>query len=270
MPNEKNNSIDHFIFVLQANGRYSFPMEEARKKTGKTVTAVKRELDRLKKKGSVVAVRKGFYTIVPPEYSQTGLMPPELFIHPMMQWLNKQYYVGLLSAASLHGAAHQQPQELFVITKKPALRAIKKKGYRIRFFTKNNWVEEGISDMKTDTGYIKVSSPELTCIDLVSFYKTIGGLNRAVTIIQELLSELHPGSLKKLLQNEVQTVIIQRLGYILSWCEAPQKLVQVIENELKNRKTFWAPLLPGKQGKPDEPKNTQWKIIENTTIETDL
>ena len=270
MPNIRNNSIDQFIFVLQANGRYSFPMEEAREKTGKTATAVKRELDRLKKKGIVVAVRKGFYTIVPPEYSQTGLMPPELFIHPMMKWLDKSYYVGLLSAASLHGAAHQQPQELFVITKKPALRAIEKKGYRIRFFTKKNWADEGILDIKTDTGYIKVSSPELTCIDLVSFYKTIGGLNRAVTVIQELLSELHPGSFKKMVQNEIQTVIIQRLGYILSWCEAPQKLVQVIENELKSRKTFWVHLLPGKQKKPDAPKNAQWKIIENTTIETDL
>ena len=85
-----------------------------------------------------------------------------------------------------------------------------------------------------------------------------------------LVSTLNPGSLKKLLQTEVQTAIIQRLGYILSWCKSPQKLTQVIENELKSRKTFWVPLLPGKQKKPGDRKNAQWKIIENTILETDL
>jgi predicted transcriptional regulator of viral defense system len=264
------NSIDQFLFELQANGRYSFSMEEALGRTSKTPTAAKREMDRLKQKGTVVAVRKGFYTIVPPEYSQAGLMPPELFIHPMMQWLNKPYYVGLLSAASLHGAAHQQPQELMVVIKKPALRSIQKKGYKVRFVTRNSWPEEGITEIKTDTGYINVSSPELTCIDLVSLHNIIGGLNRTLTVIQEMLSEVNTVRLNKLLQSEVQTVAIQRLGYIAEIVGAHQKLIQSIEYALKIRNTFWAPLLPGIPHNQGDRKNKQWKIIENTTLESDL
>lgn len=35
-----------------------------------------------------------------------------------MKFLGQPYYVGLLSAAALHGAAHHQPQEFQVVTNK--------------------------------------------------------------------------------------------------------------------------------------------------------
>lgn len=54
-----------------------------------------------------------------------------------MNSLNKKYYVGMLSAAALYGAAHQQPMEFFVITKKPALRNIKNKKLKINFYVKS-------------------------------------------------------------------------------------------------------------------------------------
>jgi hypothetical protein len=43
------------------------------------------------------------------------MLPINLFIDDMMKSLNKRYYVGLISAAALHGAAHQKPMEYYVI-----------------------------------------------------------------------------------------------------------------------------------------------------------
>ncbi|MEF8985500.1 MAG: type IV toxin-antitoxin system AbiEi family antitoxin [Bacteroidales bacterium] len=67
---------------------------------------------------------------MPPEYSSRGVLPPVLFIHQLMQYIGKSYYIGLLSAAALHGAAHQQPQEFFVVTSSKQA-PTKKKGLKI-------------------------------------------------------------------------------------------------------------------------------------------
>jgi hypothetical protein len=78
-------------------------------------------LQRLKRKKESAMIRKGFYVIVPPEYRSRGVLPPVLFIADLMKFLNRNYYTGLLNAAAFYGAAHQQPQDFFVITTKPVL-----------------------------------------------------------------------------------------------------------------------------------------------------
>src|SRR5207244_10392072 len=60
--------------------------------------------------------RRGFYVIVPPEYRVAGSLPAAWFIRDLMDYLRRPYYVGLLTAPSLHGAAHQAPQEFQVVT----------------------------------------------------------------------------------------------------------------------------------------------------------
>ena len=103
-----------------------------------------------------------------------------------MDYLNRPYYIGLLNAAALHGACHQQPQEYFVITSKPPLRTIKKQGVKINFPIKSNFSNVGLINHKTDTGYVQLSGPELTAFDLIMYVNRIGGLNRVLTILSEL------------------------------------------------------------------------------------
>ena len=54
--------------------------------------------------------------IVPLEYQIAGGPPAAWFIHDLMAAMQLPYYVGILTAAALHGASHQQPQEFQVIT----------------------------------------------------------------------------------------------------------------------------------------------------------
>jgi hypothetical protein len=72
-------------------------------------------------------------------------------------------YVGLLKAAELHGATHQAVMEFQVITDKrlPKIRAGRS---IISFFYRKNMasVASAVVDQKTDTGRMRVSSPELT------------------------------------------------------------------------------------------------------------
>jgi len=86
----------------------------------------------ISEKDEIAQIRQGFYVIIPPEYSKQGIIPPYLYIDDLMKSLDKPYYVGLLSAAALYGAAHQQPTGYTVITQSPAPRSIDK--LKILFF----------------------------------------------------------------------------------------------------------------------------------------
>ena len=104
---------------LQAQGRYTFTREEALAATGNTEIAVAASLRRLRKAGRIVSPRRGFHVIVPLEYRAAGAPPAEWFVDDLMRHLERPYYVGLLSAAALYGAAHHAPQVFQVVTDVP-------------------------------------------------------------------------------------------------------------------------------------------------------
>ena len=101
-------SVKEYLFYLQTRGTYSFTLEGAFSIVDKSQTAIKREIARLSKERKVRSIRRGFYVIVPPEYAVRGTRPVDLFIDDLMNYLDRAYYISLLSAGQLHGAAHQK------------------------------------------------------------------------------------------------------------------------------------------------------------------
>ena len=99
---------------LQSRGKYTFLRADAVAQSGLSAEAVKKALQRLVKRGRVAKVKDYFFVIVPLEYVTAGAPPPSWFIDDLMLSMKLPYYVGLLSAAGLHGASHQQPQEFQV------------------------------------------------------------------------------------------------------------------------------------------------------------
>lgn len=111
------NYISAYLTQVQSEGRYTISLEELRNKFNVSEKALLQNIYRLKSKKTLAQVRKEFYVIIPPQYLNRGMIPPTLFIDDMMKHLDKEYYVGLFSAAALHGAGHQQPMEFQVVTK---------------------------------------------------------------------------------------------------------------------------------------------------------
>jgi predicted transcriptional regulator of viral defense system len=260
-----NNYLDKYLTEVRAQGRYAFTLEELKNRFALSYPALKQNLYRLKLKKEVAQIRQGFYVIIPPEYSKQGMLPPYLFIDDLMKSLNKPYYVGLLSAAALYGAAHQQPMGYTVITQSPAPRSIDR--LKIVFFSKQNFLQEGIIQKKTQAGYINVSSPELTALDFFDYIHKFG-LNRITTILQELVESMKPASLLKIAKQYPNTAAIQRLGYILEKEISAKKLSDSLWKMLNERTCFPVSLSPqkGKKGETD----SKWKIIKNMEIESDL
>ena len=190
----KSISVAEFIDNLQAKGRYSFTKQEAKQATRDSDSVLKLSLWRLAKKRRVKLIREGFYTIVPLEYASSGVLPPDWFLADLMKFIGQPYYVGLLSAAAIHGASHQQPQEFQVVVPVP-MRAIRAGRVTVRFYTKAGLRSSSVVEVKTSTGYMRVSDPAATAIDLVAYADRVGGLDRVLTVLQELSEKITPDML---------------------------------------------------------------------------
>jgi len=259
------NQLDSYLKEVRSQGRYAFTLDELKNVFQMQYPAIKQRLHRLKLKNEIAVIRQGFYVIIPAEYSKQGVLPPYLFIDDLMTSLNKSYYVGLLSAAALHGAGHQQPMGYTVVTESPAPRNIDK--LNILFFPKQNFLQEGIVQQKTAAGYIHVSSPERTALDFFDYIHKFG-INRITTILQELSEVMKPTNLAKTAKQFPNTAAIQRLGYILENEVGAEKLSDALYKILIERQFFTIPLSPQKEktGETD----SKWKVIKNMEIESDL
>ena len=85
--------------------------------------------------------------IVPLEYRIPGSPPVSWYIHDLMAAMKLPYYVGLLSAAAIHGSAHHHPQVFQVITDRP-VRPILTGRAKIEFFVSKSIGHDVFSDTR--------------------------------------------------------------------------------------------------------------------------
>lgn len=206
-------SVADWIDQRQASGRYTFTKDEAVSAAGAGEKAVEKALRRQKEKGRLVRPRREFYVIVPLEYQTAGAPPPSWYIHDLMQFVGEPYYVGLLTAAALHGAAHQRPQEFQVLARR-SLRERDVGRSRVRFFRKKSVEAAAVTRRQTETGYMLVASPEQTAIDLLRYVRRCGYLSNVATVLAELGEVIDPSGLIEVAPNE-ELANVQRLGYLL-------------------------------------------------------
>lgn len=259
-------TLEHWVDGLQASGRYTFLRTEAIHATGASPNAIKKSLSRLMHRGRVVKVKDYFFVVVPLEYQSAGSPPVSWYIHDLMAAMGRPYYVGLLSAAGLHGASHQQPQEFQVVTDR-YIRPMSAGRTRIRFFTSKYIVDAACVNMKTPTGSMRVSTPETTAVDLVRFAKSAGHLDHVSTVLAELASSTDPKKLVAAARRVDDVPNIQRLGFILDQVH-PRKLTGPLHEWVMRQQPRPTPL---RSGRPiaDAREDRRWRIFVNEHLEVE-
>ena len=272
MRNAELNSIDDWILYRSKRGKLTFSRQElVTNFSYLSEQTVKNNLNLLIKKGVIYPVFKGFYSVIPIDYALMGIVPPEFYIDDLMKYLGRPYYVCLLNAAVFYGAAHQKPQIFSVITSLPTLRDTTKKNTRIAFIsTRKKIPQKWLRTFRGENGDFYVSKPELTAVDLITFQKNIGGLNRASTVLYELMEVVKFGKLDKTFFDYVPTSTIQRLGYLLEneLEQVEQANILFSKAQTHNCKFQKIPLKYSKSTADCE-TNEKWKIIINEKIEID-
>ncbi len=259
-------TVDNWVDALQSRGKYTFLRGEAIKGTGLSAESVKKALQRLARRKRVVKVKNYFYAIVPLEYRHAGSAPPSWFIDDLMKAMGRIYYVGLLSAAGIHGASHHQPQEFQVVTDRP-IRPMQIGRASIRFFTNRHAADTAVQAVKTSTGTMRVSTPEATAFDLVRFAKAAGRIDNVATVLLDLTPLLDPKRMRRVVRTHGDVRTAQRLGYLLERVRgrAPAK---VIREWLEHQSPRAVPLRAGRsvaQAKEDR----RWHVLVAEPIETD-
>jgi predicted transcriptional regulator of viral defense system len=263
----RNRSLAELVDALQAGGRYTLNRAEATAALQVNSRALKKAVMRLAAKGRIAVPTRGFYVIVPLEYRSAGAPPPSWFIDELMRHLGRPYYVGVLSAAGLHGAAHQQPQEFQVVTAM-ARRPMVAGRARIRFLGKRHMGKTITTEVATETGTMRVSTPEATALDLVRYAPFAGGLGNVATVLAELAERIEPSRLVDAAAADGELVYAQRLGYLLDLVGAGQhakELARLVAKE--NPRSIL--LRPGRPRKGC-PVDRRWRVVVNERVEADV
>ncbi len=259
--------LDELVDRLQSQGRYTFIRVEAVAALGTTAESFKKAVQIMTRRRKLASPRRGFYVIVPAEYRVAGAPPASWYIDDLMKAARTPYYVGVLTAAALHAAAHQGPQEFQVVTtgrQRPM--AIGRD--RIRFLKKRNLSRTEVMAVKTPTGTMKVSTPEATALDLLRYVDAAGFLSNIATVLHELAAQCEPGRLVGAAAAGVELPHAQRLGYLLDLVGAGQ-LADPLARWLAEQGPDWTRLDPGRRARRAR-RDARWRILVNARVEPDL
>ena len=265
-------SILNWIRERETEGQYTFSVKEAQSAFPSMSSGIlQNELFRLSGHREITAVHKGFYVRIPVRYRNWEFLPPYFYIDQLMEYLKKPYYISLLSAGELHGAAHQRPQRLCVFTTLPAAKTSERINPIIAWNYRRIIPESLLLKKQSETGEIRYSNAELTAVDLVQYSHRIGGMSRAATVLAELLECTDFAKVDKYLYDFCPATAVQRLGFIMDVILDEQKQAKVLYKYAKQHgKNFrWIPLSKRRPMKESDPRNSRWKIIEDTQIEID-
>ena len=253
------------ITDLAARGRYHFSSSELRSALGVSEEAARQALSRLAAKGEIASPARGFYVIVPPEYRRLGCLPADQFIPALMEHRNARYYVGLLSAAQYHGAAHHRPQEFQVVAERNRP-SIVCGAVRIAFVARRKLDAVPVESFNNPRGVVVVSTVEATAVDLVGYMHRAGGVDRVAGVLSELGDEMDP---KRLVEacGSASVLWAQRLGYLLEHVGAGEKAA-LLKEDVRRRARNFTKLLPGVSA-DDAPRSKEWRLFVNASIEAD-
>ena len=246
---------------LLSEGTSWFTAHEAAEAVGVPVAHVYPGLKRLMDRGQVFSPARGFYVPIPPEFRTWGSVPATHFVDAMMHHLNRRYYVGLLSAAELHGAAHQRPQVFQVMVERP-LAARRNGRTRLSFHVRSRLAKVPTEQMTTPTGYLVVSTPEATVLDLASRPADGGGLDNVATVLVELAEEgmLDIAALAAAAGSSSVSAL-RRVGWML------ERFTDLDVSQLRELAATSAPTMLDPHGGRRGPIDAGWGLIVNSPVE---
>ena len=270
----QRSTFSAYLTRLLSEGKLVFSREDAQKELGISRGALLDAAERQQRRGHLISPRRGFYVIIPPQYLAWGAPPPTWYIDRLMRHEDRPYYVGLLKAAELHGSSHQAVMEFQIVTDK-RLPKIKAGRSAMAFYYRKDMeaVASAIEEHKTDTGRMKVSSTELTLLDLLRYPRAGGGLDNVVTVLSDLGERIDPRKLAKL-SSAFERSVLQRLGYLLDRFGYSNRTSPLYKTVSQGSSLPWIELEPAQTADPDfapEPveKDRRWRVTVRRMPEPD-
>ena len=255
----------NFVISKLEQGYYTFSLNEAENAIG-AGEKTEKALNRLAKQGWIISPSRGFFVIIDPQHQGKGHLPVEWFVDDWMKHLGGNYYIGILTAAMLHGASHQKPQQVQIIRDKE-FRSINKGAYNISFYYKKVIPYECCEQRQSPAGYYKISSPEMTAYDILRYPSACPSINLAATVFQELGEKINSERLAALIETDAEIATLQRLGWLLDntgWSEK----TGLLSERFREKKMVWRLMRTDMVN--NGPRELKWRVIANAEVEADI
>ena len=263
--------IKDWIIDRERTGRPCFSRDEvAEAFPSLSASSIDSSLSRFRANGLIQAVHRGFYCVIPAHYVYVGKVPPAYYMDELMKWLGRPYYIALLSAAEMFGAAHQKPMVTQVMTELPCFSYSKKKNDSVDWQFRSRVPSQSVLRRNGENGQIAYSSAELTAIDLVRYSHSAGGLSSVATVLAELRETTDFNGAGQGVFKTADLADVQRLGYIYDAILGDGAQSERIHDELLSLCRDLKPVVlnPGLPSDGAE-INRRWKVRINHKIEMD-
>ena len=252
--NNKMN-IREWIHSREIRGKSTFSIADVKDAFAeRPARSINTELSRQVSRGRVQSVYRGFYVIVPVQYQLKGVVPPVYYIDGLMDYVGKPYYVGLLSAAAMHGATHQRAMKTQVMTVLPRIKASGKNSL-LDWSYRQQIPEAFIVKKNAEIGMLCYSGPEL-------------GYQRVATVLAELMDSVDMGKVGELLPFTT-VATIQRFGYLLEYVLSRQDQADALFQVLKTQGSWNSILLSNDRDRRVGAPANRWHVNGNIDIEVD-
>ena len=263
------STLRDWVLALPSQGRFTFTTSEARAASdGASDAAVAAALDRAEADRLIASPVRGFHVVLPLEDRGTGNPSWRLFLDPLMTHLGLPYYVGLLTAASIHGASGQAAQVVQVVTPHPR-RPVRLGRLVIEFVVRRMAAKAPVELRTTPSGRMRVATPELVALDLVRYPGRAAGWGNVATVLHDLAPSLRRTGMRDALAVAPATPELQRLGHLLERVGA-EPVLGVLEAELATRRVSWVPLDTGDVRTGFEAaRDPRWHVVVNFEPEAD-
>ena len=215
-------------------------------------------------------LHRGFYCVVPPQYALSECIHPYYYIDDLMSWLNRPYYLSLLSATSLWGASHQKVMATQVMTQLPQLNVSSNRNSAIDWFYRKTVPSEFVLAKNGENGKLFYSNAELTAVDLVRYVDRAGGFSFVATVLAELKEETDFSNAANGVFRTACTADIQRLGYVYEEVLGDHAQAAAIYDQLRTMTKQLDPIMLSPSSREEvKSKNGRWKVLVNSSIEID-
>jgi predicted transcriptional regulator of viral defense system len=180
--------------------------------------ALRQALHRQQTRGRIIRLSRGsgHWLIVPLQYAAAGAPSLEIWLDRYLaKTLRTSYYVALLSAAETYGASPYAVMVTQVMVPKPR-RPITVGRHAVEFHTRAHIERMPIRWHETQEGRFKVSTPELTALELVDRETRVGGMERVREVLRALWDGCTEAGMAEALEAAHEVPSAQRLGVLLA------------------------------------------------------
>ncbi|MGA2805902.1 MAG: type IV toxin-antitoxin system AbiEi family antitoxin [Acidimicrobiales bacterium] len=243
-----------------SEGQVTLTQEQIRDRSGSSPGSVRVAVAEAQRRHQLFSPVRGLYVLIPPQYRHEGTVPADWFLDDLCRHLDRSYYLGYLSAAARHGAAHQAAQVTQTVVDRPVID--RTSGPRLRFYTDARMSIWPVATATGPTGSLRVATPETCAFDLAQAPGRGGGVSNVATVLRELTLDAANLAAQTSQRSRAAT---RRLGFLLESVKSDVELSALEESARGDRNRTLLDPKGAARGAIDR----RWQVIVNVAVEPD-